>query len=242
MINLDGSEVVDRHAAQAVGEPDGRPAGDRATCAGEGCYCETGPVIGGRTGLPARLAFAAIRSGRRVGPAEIARHADLQPDLVAAELRQLAESGEANLDEAGQVVAVAGLSLVPARHELELAGQPLHTWCAWDAIGIPAALELDARLRTHCHWCQSHIVVELSKGRIVGEPSALLWFPTRPVDGNWRGNPQVVWCPQANLFCDREQLKRWQAAAATRAAKRSQLGRRRVGARTIGRPFVSPVV
>ena len=85
MISRDRDEL---NASQAGHWKQSTPSEHRSdTCRSES---EAAAVRGGRTGLPARLAFAAIRSGRRVGPAEIARLADLEPDVVAAELRQLA--------------------------------------------------------------------------------------------------------------------------------------------------------
>lgn len=172
-----------------------------------------GPPPAGRTGLAARLAFATLRTGRPAGPEEIAGRAGLEPGVVTDALRRLAEAGEANLDEDGRVVAVAGLSLVPAAHELLLAGRPLFTWCAWDAVGIPAALEVDATVRTHCRWCGAPIAVELAGGHVVGRPPALLWLPTRPTGGDSRDNPQVAWCPHANLFCTRDHLDRWRESS-----------------------------
>jgi alkylmercury lyase len=160
------------------------------------------------------MAFAAIRLGRRPAAGEIAASAGMRPDVVSAELRRLAASGEANLDEEGHVVAVAGLSVVPARHDLLLAGRPLHTWCAWDAIGIPAALDEDATIATRCGWCDRPIRIQLSRGGVVGAPAAALWFPSRPARGGWDGNPQEDWCPQANLFCGAEHLHEWRAAHA----------------------------
>lgn len=186
----------------------GWPAADDENC----CDIPTGAARDARSGVPARVAFAAIRRGDRIGPDEIARRAGITAEAADADLRMLVDAGEANRDEEGRVVAIAGLSLVPAAHGLLLDGVELHTWCAYDAIGIPAALGVDARAQTRCRWCGRPVEVELSRGRIVGEPAARLWFPTAPLGGDEGGNPQLVWCPQANLFCDEDHLDRWRQA------------------------------
>jgi alkylmercury lyase len=182
------------------------------------CGNSTSPGAGGvtaaqgRSGLPARIAFTAIRRGEALRSDEIARRARMTPEAIAEELRLLADAGEANLDEAGRVVAVAGLSVVPAAHQLVLAGVPLYTWCAWDAVGIPAALGVDASVRTQCGWCRDLIEVELRGGRLAGDARERLWLPGPAPGGLEALNPQLAWCPQANLFCTGEHLERWRRA------------------------------
>jgi hypothetical protein len=55
------------------------------------------------------------------------------------------------LDESGRVVAAHGLSSIPARqHRLTLRGRRFWTWCAIDAVGIPAGLGEDAVASALC--------------------------------------------------------------------------------------------
>jgi alkylmercury lyase len=162
-----------------------------------------------RTRIVARAAFAAVRGGERVGATEIAERTGLDSAAVTADLQRLMSIGEANLDDEQRVVAVAGLSVVPARHALVLDGEPLHTWCAYDAVGIPAALGADAVVRTACAWCTRPIDVRFRAGRLESAAPAVLWFPAP-----WAldANPQLSWCPQANLFCTQEHHVAWRAA------------------------------
>lgn len=155
-----------------------------------------------------RVAFHAVRRGERPTAARIGEKLGRDPEDVSADLRDLVSFGEANLDADGRVVAVAGLSVVPARHRLELDGQPLHTWCAYDAVGIPAALGADATARTTCAWCDAPIEVRFTAGRVDAPPPAVLWFPALWGEGD---NPQESWCPEANLFCGKDHLEAWRS-------------------------------
>ena len=153
-----------------------------------------------------RAAFIAVRQGHAPNVPELAAGTSMDLDTVAGALAHLVEAGQANLDGTGRVVAVAGLSVVTARHELILDGQPLFTWCAWDAIGIPAALAADAEVRTRCAYCGVMIEIQLAGGRLATDAPAVLWLPLR-----CGGNPQLAWCPQANLFCGPAHLVAWRA-------------------------------
>lgn len=163
-------------------------------------------------GLPADAwrvavaAFTAVRLGRAPEVAELTAWTGLSSGTVADALACLFEAGQVNLDGVGSVVAVAGLSVVPARHQLVLDGRSLFTWCAWDAIGIPAALAADAEIRTVCPHCRGTIEVLISGGRLATDAPGVLWLPVRCA-----GNPQVVWCPQASLFCCGGHLTAWMA-------------------------------
>lgn len=80
----------------------------------------------------------------------------------------------------------------------------MHTWCALDAVGIPAALELDATARTECGSCGTPITVELIRGVPADDRELVLWLPTGPCD-----NVREQFCPTAHLFCDRGHLDAW---------------------------------
>src|SRR5207244_10250392 len=72
------------------------------------------------------------------------------------------------IDESGRVVAAHGLSAVPARqHRLTLRGRAFWTWCAIDALGIPAGLGEDAVAATTCQLCATGVRVEFKVGRVV---------------------------------------------------------------------------
>ncbi|MBI2238132.1 MAG: alkylmercury lyase family protein [Actinobacteria bacterium] len=153
-------------------------------------------------------AFKILRTGEIADPALIAKREGLSLGDVQGALRSLASSGQVELDPAGRVVGSAGLTLLPTPHRLTLGGVPLHTWCAIDAIGIPAALGQDALATTSCPPCGRELRIEFERGRRASEPGFVAWLPTDPCS-----NVREELCPQANLFCDEEHLRSWRAGS-----------------------------
>lgn len=144
--------------------------------------------------------FQALWSGRRVTLADL-----LGDDAAATEAADhLRARGRIEVSDDGHVVAVHGLARRPTRHRIEHAAGVVNTWCALDAIGIPAALAIDARAVTQCPTCGAGLAVTLSRGQPEALPGALLWYPevrcAHLVDD---------FCAGANLFCSPDHLERW---------------------------------
>lgn len=120
--------------------------------------------------------------------------------------RQANSAGDRGLG--GPVVAAGGLAVAPARHQLLLAGQVFWTWCAFDGIGIPAALGVDAVLDTRCPACGQPIRVTITGGQPPAVTPLVGWLPGRAC-----ANVQDDFCPEANLFCTDAHLASWRATA-----------------------------
>jgi hypothetical protein len=149
--------------------------------------------------------FGALWEQRACPPEE------LLPDVAAARSAAvaLARRGRAQLDDAGAVVGVHGLTLHPTRHQFLHRGQARHTWCAFDSIGIPAALTLDALARTDCPTCQQPLTVAIRDGQ--PEPgNAVLWLPAPPTD-----DLMAQFCSSADLYCSPDHLRQRIDAATT---------------------------
>lgn len=160
----------------------------------------------------ARVRQAAFRRlVATVAPVDVATLAvdtDLTPDQVESSLADLAVSGAVARHPAGPVVAAGGLSAIPSRHQLRLDGRQFWTWCAFDGIGIPAALNVDAALDTRCPHCGQPIQVAMEGGRPPADLPITGWLPGGPC-----GNVQADFCPDANLFCNDMHLVTWRTAA-----------------------------
>ena len=63
---------------------------------------------------------------------------------VALVVDRLGATGQLDRDAAGAVIGSGGLTLGDGPHGLLLGGREFRTWCAYDAIGIAAALGADA--------------------------------------------------------------------------------------------------
>jgi len=153
-----------------------------------------------------RAAFMAILDGRTPLLSDLTLATEASPD----EVDRLIGRG-LTLDDTGHVVAAHGLSLVPARqHRLTMANRQFWTWCAIDAIGIPAGLAADAVAETTCHLCGTPVRLEFQAGDIVysSHPAARVWKAQRLPGPGTAGPPH---CALMNLFCSAQHLDHWLA-------------------------------
>jgi len=147
-------------------------------------------------------AFRRLLSGRVASLSEIAAETRLSESSVRETVEKVASFGMAALDGA-TVVAMDGLTTRRTRHCITLDGVDLCTWCAYDIVGIAAALGVDATGSTPCGFCGRTIEVDIRNGapretRIVG------WLPEETC-----ANVMAEFCPSALFFCSTEHLEAW---------------------------------
>jgi alkylmercury lyase len=84
-----------------------------------------------------------------------------------------------HFDHQGRVVAFAGLSLTPTEHRFEVAGRMLYTWCAWDALFLPALLGQEARVESTCPVTGSDVRLTVGPDGVqaTDPPSLQVSFP-----------------------------------------------------------------
>ena len=150
------------------------------------------------------LAFGVLlRTKEPVGSATLARLAGSDDGHVAVALNVLARAGRIDRDGRGRVVGAAGLTLGDGPHGLAIDGHPFRTWCAFDALGIAAALGTDARVETACGVCGRQIEVDLHEGRPDGATSARLWLSAGGAD------MRADFCTPTVLLCSPAHARAW---------------------------------
>jgi alkylmercury lyase len=150
-----------------------------------------------------RTAFRWLASsGRPLAIDEAATIAALDVETARQAIGLVASVGMAQID-GETIVGMDGLTTRPTRHRMILDGVPLWTWCAYDIVGIAAALRASAIGTTKCGACGREIEVVVRKGRPKSS-SAIGWLPQV-------GCSNVIeeFCPSALLFCSREHLETW---------------------------------
>lgn len=86
-----------------------------------------------------RAAFRVFVEGHTPTVAELAPVGGFSRGTLTVTLQTMVAQGLATV-EGDRITGIGGLSLVPAPHALQWKGRTYWTWCALDAIGIPAAL------------------------------------------------------------------------------------------------------
>jgi hypothetical protein len=203
-------------------------------CRGAECAETRAALLGVSPGGLAlrRACFRAVLAGDARPLAELADEAGAS----GREAAELADRDLILLDGAGRVVGAAGLSLEPLRqHRLRLRGRAFWTWCAIDAVGIPAALGEDAAVETTCHHCGAPARLELRGGEVAdaGHADVRLWNAAHvPGRGMARGT-----CTLMNLFCSPAHLDAWRAAHPDARGAAVDLA----GAAALGRAWWGPL-
>ncbi len=112
-------------------------------------------------------AFDAILANTPASLQFISQRTRLAPYVVADATNHLVDLGVLVCDDAGLVVGSWGLTLIPTSHQLRMLGNSYYTWCAEDAVGIPAALIVDATITSSCFQCGQKVAIELERGDTV---------------------------------------------------------------------------
>ncbi len=154
-----------------------------------------------------RHAFERLRRSGAIRVRDLVEGSPSGRDSAQSTLDALVERGMAIVDDS-QLVAIDGLSVRPTRHRTQIGGDELYTWCAADAVGIPAALSADAEVVTACPHCSALIAISLSAGVPKADEELVLWLPTASCS-----HVVTQFCPEVNFFCIAEHLKAWRSQA-----------------------------
>lgn len=149
-------------------------------------------------------AFDRLLEGAPVAPDQLAEALDVSRPAVDEMVSAAARGGLVDIDD-GQVVGANGLTLRTTPHRLDMRGRTFHTWCSLDAIGIPAALGVDATVSSGTQR-EGAVVVRLVGGEPEDATGLVVWLPEGPC-----GDLRRDFCDAANLFPDPAALERWLA-------------------------------
>ncbi|MEP6468239.1 MAG: organomercurial lyase [Chloroflexota bacterium] len=144
-----------------------------------------------------------LRDQRPVSPNELADATALGRDAVTASVGALATAGWLDLNAEGRVTGSSGLSLDTGPHRLTLSGAAFRTWCAYDALGIAAALHADAVVETTCGECAAPMALGFDAEIPERAGAERLWLAEG--DDDLRGS----FCTPTVLLCGVELGRRW---------------------------------
>jgi len=101
--------------------------------------------------------------------AETAAALQLSGADVEAAYERLARNHVLVLEPGGGAIRMAmPFSAVPTRFRVSASGRTWWANCAWDALGIPAMLGVDATVFTSCPDCDQPIMLPVESGEVRG--------------------------------------------------------------------------
>jgi alkylmercury lyase len=155
-----------------------------------------------------REAFCQLLLGRAPMIDEVAKATGLSMDTARRAVKLVVSVGMAETIDS-TIVGMDGLTTRRTRHRLTLDGVEMWTWCAYDIVGIAAALGADAVGEIQCGICERPADVVIKQGE--PEKSPLIgWIPDESCS-----NVMAEFCASALLFCSQEHLGEWRARDTT---------------------------
>jgi hypothetical protein len=118
-----------------------------------------------------------VRDGRAPSTFDVAAALALDEQVVAESYRRLHE-GHALVLHLGtkEIRMLNPFSAVERAHRVEAGGRAWFANCAWDALGIPAALHADGRIDSECPDCGEPLELEVRDGELVRGRELLVHF------------------------------------------------------------------
>lgn len=150
-----------------------------------------------------------LTSGQPVTSEELSKASWFELERTAKMLEGLDKEGRIRRDVTGCVVGSAGLSVLPDRHEIDLAGRSFWTWCAYDILGIFGALRANGTARSPSPPDRALIELQFLDGR-PQDGDSVLFRPAKDLLSSY-DNVYEEWCPNSNLFSTRELAAAWAA-------------------------------
>jgi len=115
--------------------------------------------------------------GSAPAPADTAAKLGLVEDEVAAAYRRLHDAHALVLEpDSSRIRMLNPFSAVETPHRVEAGGREWFANCAWDALGIPAALHRDGSVRSECPDCSEPLELEVRDGELVRGSELLVHF------------------------------------------------------------------
>lgn len=105
---------------------------------------------------------------------EISHDLNLPPAKVETALQRLAAGRVlVRQPDTGEILMANPFSAVPTPFLVEVSGFSCYGNCIWDALGIPAMLQEDARIKTACGDCGLRLELRVVNSHVQGHPSLM---------------------------------------------------------------------
>ncbi len=108
-----------------------------------------------------------VSTGTAPPPSALAAALKLEPERIESSLRRLGSQRVLVLEEATcRILMAMPFSGVPTPYRVETARGAWWANCGWDALGIPAMLNEDARFTTRCQDCDAPLSLTVERGQL----------------------------------------------------------------------------
>jgi hypothetical protein len=143
-------------------------------------------------------------TGHRISISDLSTGANLDSEKTSECMESMHRSGYLKLDFDQFIVAAAGLSVSPTKHEIFLDGRRFWTWCALDILGIFGALCASGSAKSYEPVEDKVIQIDFVDG-VPQNANAMVFIAdmTRVI------SICCDWCPNVNFFASRSSGEEW---------------------------------
>ena len=118
-----------------------------------------------------------VRVGNAPSPIDVAAELGLDEAETAAAYRRLHDAHALVLQpDSLRIRMLNPFSAVETAHRVDSGGRSWFANCAWDALGIPAALHADGRIESVCPDCAEPLELEVVAGELRRGAELLVHF------------------------------------------------------------------
>jgi len=154
-----------------------------------------------------------VTRGKPVSPAALGASLQIQQDELNHRLTQMPD---VEYDEAGNIMGW-GLTLAPTPHQVQIRGRSLFTWCAFDTVQFPAALQAEVQVHSTCPVTGEPIRFTVTPEGVIKDltPAAAVMSLVVPEHGGGRSDGASVrtsFCEQSLFFQSEQAASSWLAA------------------------------
>jgi hypothetical protein len=146
-----------------------------------------------------------LNTGHRISISDLSTGATVDREKTSECMESMHRSGSLKLDSDQFIVAAAGLSVSPTKHEiLFLDGRRFWTWCALDILGIFGALGASGSAKSYEPVEDKVIQIDFVDG-VPQNANAMVFIAdtTRVI------SICCDWCPNVNFFASRSSGEEW---------------------------------
>jgi hypothetical protein len=134
-------------------------------------------VEGGDLDVRRHVYFSVVANGRPPAVEETADALGLTPEEAAASYRRLHHGHALVLSPGTTDVWMANpFCFGSTPHRVTAGGRVWTATCAWDALGIPAALHGDGEIESECACCGDSVALRVENGELVEGADLLVHF------------------------------------------------------------------
>ena len=153
-----------------------------------------------------------VAEGRPVSDTEVEQYAEsirMPLDAVRSFVGRVSER-----DEESNIVGIFGLSQKDHPHRFTVNNQSLSTWCAWDALFLPAMLGQTAEVESTCPVTKTRICARISPERVeeIHPHESVLTIALPKFSGEKLESAEMIWgsfCCHVHFFVSQELAAKW---------------------------------